>query len=83
MLRKYPNVYCDTAFAPEERVARIVEAGFASRIILGSDFPVTNYFRTKYPGVNEEPPISLQEQYAKDVAQMKEYEKRIRQEDVH
>jgi len=83
MLRKYPNVYCDTAFAPEERVARIVEAGFASRIILGSDFPITHYFRTKYPGDNEEPSISPQEQYAKDAAQMKEYEKRIRQEGAH
>jgi hypothetical protein len=80
MLRKYPNLYCDTAFAPEERVARIVDAGFVSRIILGSDFPITHYFRTKYPGNNEEPSISPQEQYAKDAAQMKEYEKRIRQE---
>jgi hypothetical protein len=76
MLRKYPNLYCDTAFAPEERFARIVEAGFASRIILGSDFPITHYFRTKYPGDNEELSISPKEQYAKDVAQMKEYEKR-------
>jgi hypothetical protein len=58
--------------------ARIVEAGFASRIIPGSDFPVPHYFRTKYPKDNEEPSISLQEQYAKDVARMKEYEKRIR-----
>ncbi|GAB6391858.1 MAG: amidohydrolase family protein [Treponematales bacterium] len=36
MLRKYPNVYCDTTFAPEERVRRIIDAGFASRIIPGS-----------------------------------------------
>jgi hypothetical protein len=79
MLRKYPNVYCDTAFAPEKRAARIAEAGFSSRIFIGSDFPITHYFRTKYPGDNEEPSISLQEQYAKDVAQMKEYEKWIGQ----
>lgn len=43
MLKKYPNVVCDTAFAPEEAVREIRAAGFGKRIRFGSDFPTTHY----------------------------------------
>ena len=77
MLRKYGNVYCDSSFAPEERLQKIAVAGFASRILFGSDFPVTHYFNTKYPphaalAVQDSvPAITLQEQYREDTAQLR------------
>lgn len=43
MLRKYPNVVCDTAFADAEDVREIRAAGFGERLRFGTDFPVTHY----------------------------------------
>jgi len=69
MLQKYGNVYCDSSFAPEESLQKISAAGFASRILFGSDFPITHYFRTKYPPQGCVSVITLREQYKEDVAQ--------------
>jgi hypothetical protein len=68
MLRKYDNVYCDSSFAPEEGLQKIAAAGFASRMLFGSDFPITYYFRTKYPPQGSVPVITLREQYREDTA---------------
>ena len=43
MLKKYPNVVCDTAFVDAETQDKIWEAGFAERIRFGTDFPITHY----------------------------------------
>ena len=43
MLKKYPNTVCDSAFASEETLLAIREAGFADRIRFGTDFPITHY----------------------------------------
>ncbi len=43
MLRRFPNVVCDTAFAPAETVREIRAAGFGERVRFGSDFPITHY----------------------------------------
>lgn len=40
MLKKYPNVTCDSAFADEKTLSAIREAGFAEKIRYGSDFPI-------------------------------------------
>lgn len=69
MLRKYDNVYCDSSFAPEESLQKITIAGFASRILFGSDFPITHYFKTKYPPSGNVPASTLHEQYREDTAQ--------------
>jgi len=69
MLQKYGNVYCDISFAPEMSLQEITAAGFVSRILFGSDFPITHYFRTKYPPQDGVPVITLQEQYREDAAQ--------------
>jgi predicted TIM-barrel fold metal-dependent hydrolase len=73
MLGQYPNVCCDTAFVEEDSVRRITKEGFASRIVLGSDFPITHYFRTKYPKDGETPEIPLKEKYREDINQMRLY----------
>jgi predicted TIM-barrel fold metal-dependent hydrolase len=72
MLSKYNNAYCDTAFVSEEEIANIVSAGFKKKIILGSDFPITHYYRTKYPQLGENPEISLREKYTQDISGWKE-----------
>lgn len=43
MLRKYPNVVCDTAFVDAETENEIRAAGFGERIRFGTDFPITHY----------------------------------------
>jgi predicted TIM-barrel fold metal-dependent hydrolase len=72
MLSKYNNVYCDTAFVSENEIVHIVSAGFKNKIILGSDFPITHFFRTKHPLPGENPEISLREKYAEDITGWKE-----------
>ena len=74
MLNKYANAYCDTAFTPKINIQRIISAGFKDRIILGSDFPITHLFRTKYSGTGEDTTISLHEQYIEDIDGWKEWE---------
>jgi predicted TIM-barrel fold metal-dependent hydrolase len=71
MLRRYKNVFCDTAFVPLSDIQRITDAGFAARILTGSDFPVTHYFRTKYLREGQNAPLTLPEQYVEDVRKMK------------
>ena len=63
MMQKYPNVLGDTAFAPKERIDEIQRAGFGSRLLFGTDFPITHYFHGRNRG------ISLQEQYKLDLEQ--------------
>jgi predicted TIM-barrel fold metal-dependent hydrolase len=75
MLRKYGNVYCDSSFAPEESLQKIAAAGFSSRILFGSDFPITHYFRTKYPPQGSNTIITLREQYREDTAQISRFAK--------
>jgi predicted TIM-barrel fold metal-dependent hydrolase len=68
MLRKYGNVYCDSSFVPEESLQKIAATGFVSRMLFGSDFPITHYFKTTYPPQGGVPAITLREQYREDAA---------------
>jgi len=68
MLKKYDNAYCDTAFATETELCKIVLAGFQKRIIFGSDFPITHFFRMRYQTQNKNMVIPLWEKYAEDIA---------------
>lgn len=45
LLAEYDNVFCDTAFVLPEIVKQISEAGFKSKVLFGSDFPITDYFK--------------------------------------
>jgi predicted TIM-barrel fold metal-dependent hydrolase len=61
-MRKYPNVFGDTAFAPKDRIDEIISEGFGKRLIFGTDFPITHYFYGRNNGV------SLEEQYKQDLS---------------
>jgi len=67
MLEKYPNVSCDTSFVPQEHIRQIVSAGYGDRVLTGTDFPITHYFRTKYPEEGQDNNITLREQYKQDI----------------
>jgi predicted TIM-barrel fold metal-dependent hydrolase len=68
LLRRFPNVYCDTAFMPVESFDRIAMEGLAEKAIFGTDFPITHYFQWKY---GEKPiqnnPSAWRKQYAEDI----------------
>jgi predicted TIM-barrel fold metal-dependent hydrolase len=69
MFRAYPNVYGDSAFAPRERIRSIADAGFAGRILPGTDFPITHYLqRGRLNSNTGNRMLSLHEQYAEDLA---------------
>ena len=61
LFRRYPHVHGDTAFLPETDYELIKEAGFIDRLLPGTDFPITHYYRL-------EPSLTLKEQYALDLA---------------
>jgi predicted TIM-barrel fold metal-dependent hydrolase len=78
MIGLYDNVYCDTAFVPGDHLQEIIARGLGHKIIFGTDFPVTHYFRTKHPSPGKKAEITLGEQYAEDVMHgMKAFEKGI------
>jgi hypothetical protein len=66
MLKKYNNVYVDTAFVSIDTFQKIISEGFSSRIIFGSDFPITHY-REKLENTFS----TLETQYKKDLENMK------------
>lgn len=71
MLRKYYNVYCDTAFVPSIDIQQIISCGFSDRILLGSDFPITHFFKIKYPNSKDDPDVTMKDQYSEDIAEWK------------
>ncbi len=62
MLCKYPNVFCDTSYAPTDDVKTLLNADIHNKVLFGTDFPITHYWGQKLHNEN----ISLQEQYKRD-----------------
>jgi predicted TIM-barrel fold metal-dependent hydrolase len=81
LMRQHENVSCDTAFVQKDTGQKIIAAGFAARIHTGSDFPITHYYKTKYPGPSENPCISLAAQYEEDNALLELYAHLIEREE--
>jgi predicted TIM-barrel fold metal-dependent hydrolase len=69
LLKKYQNVYCDTAFLPMHDLLKIIQYGFSKRIFCGSDFPITHYFKQN----DSEKTIPLAEQYDMDKNVLEKY----------
>jgi len=40
----YDNLLGDTAFCPKESIEAIRQAGFGTRLLFGTDFPITHYY---------------------------------------
>ena len=46
LFQKFDNIFGDTAFCPYESFNKILEAGYATRMQLGTDFPITHWFNS-------------------------------------
>lgn len=63
MVNKYKNIFCDTACISRKSLQKLkLLVNDKSKILFGSDFPLTHYFSTHLFGEN----LSLNEQYQKD-----------------
>ena len=63
MVNKYKNVFCDTACVKKEDIFKLQNLIVdRSKILFGSDFPITNYWNTHIFNKN----LSLKEQYLED-----------------
>ena len=65
MVNRYENVFCDTACIEKKnfiQLKKIVDDG--SKILFGSDFPVTHYFNQRLFNKN----FSLKDEYENDCA---------------
>jgi predicted TIM-barrel fold metal-dependent hydrolase len=71
LMKNYMNVYCDTAFVSEESILKIMDTGMGTRIIFGSDFPITHYFSTHNHDDMKE--LSLRDQYQEDIKHMEKF----------
>lgn len=40
MMKKYNNVWTDTAFAPDESVEKVFSEGLGERVLYGTDYPL-------------------------------------------
>lgn len=49
MMKKYPNVWCDTAFMPTENIVKLCKENLSERVLWGSDYPIPKYY---YPDVD-------------------------------
>lgn len=63
IFRKYSNIKGDTAFLSSENYKQIKNAGFAERLLFGTDFPITYYFNKGKS--------TLLEQYQSDIELLK------------
>ena len=44
LMRKYPNVWVDTAFMPIENIAKLCDEKLSERVLWGSDYPIPKYY---------------------------------------
>ncbi len=44
LMKKYPNVWTDTAFMPTENIVRLCNEKLSDRVLWGSDYPIPKYY---------------------------------------
>jgi predicted TIM-barrel fold metal-dependent hydrolase len=69
LLSSNSNVFIDTAFVPKKDIQSLIAFGLGSRIVLGSDFPITHYHDTEQNKIDKEKDFSAQlnVRYLKDL----------------
>ena len=71
LLAEYDNVFCDTAFTAPASLAQIRAAGFGSKILFGSDFPITDYFNNKRMNTGLQPTEeNLYAEYLRNISEI-------------
>jgi hypothetical protein len=72
LLQDNNNIFFDTAFVDYKEVTFFFLSGFGSRIILGSDFPITHYMNKQKSDMETNFASQLENQYNKDLQLMTE-----------
>ena len=44
MMKKYPNVWTDTAFMPIEHICMLCDENLSDRVLWGSDYPIPKFY---------------------------------------
>lgn len=44
LMKKYPNVWCDTAFMPTENIVKLCDEKLSNRVLWGTDYPIPKYY---------------------------------------
>lgn len=44
LMKKYPNVWCDTAFMPTENIVKLCDGKLSNRVLWGTDYPIPKYY---------------------------------------
>ena len=67
MLQNYANIFCDSSMASKENIVEIARCGFESRILYGSDFPITHCRKVKpnYDPTEEELAVFYNKNFCK------------------
>lgn len=47
LMKKYPNVWCDTAFMPTENIVKLCDEKMSNRVLWGTDYPIPKYYYPK------------------------------------
>lgn len=63
MMKKYPNVWVDTAFMPTDNIKKLCDENLSDRVLWGSDYPIPKYY---YPDKD------MKEYYLTLIQQLKE-----------
>ncbi len=75
LFSKYPNLSGDTAFCPEDSYRAICNAGFKDRMLLGTDFPITHWYRHYEEEKKDVSVCSLTENYKQTLKEMRWFER--------
>lgn len=44
LMKKYPNVWCDTAFMPTENIVKLCDEKLSNHVLWGTDYPIPQYY---------------------------------------
>ena len=44
LMKKYPNVWCDTAFMPSENIVKLCDEKLSNHVLWGTDYPIPKYY---------------------------------------
>lgn len=44
LMKKYPNVWCDTAFMPTENIVKLCDEKLSNHVLWGTDYPIPKYY---------------------------------------
>ena len=72
MMKKYPNVWTDTAFMPIEHICMLCDENLSDRVLWGSDYPIPKFY---YPDKDMKDYYLILIQQLKETIKSEDFEK--------